>query len=286
MRHLRLLLFFALLVLTNCHKSSYDLLTQTINKNKLTYQIAGKNNCIVFIHGGGLDRHMWSPQFKALKKEFKIITYDLRGHGDSDAVTNSHPEIEDLHQLLEVQNISSVYLVGQSLGAVIAQDFVINYPQLVEKLVLVSPGIIGLNQPQPELIDVLANYSNYLENKDMIGAITSLTQLSFYGLRTISDIDTNIENYVREAHEKFILSDLHFRAPQLKTDEPINELNKIKIPVLILHGDKDYKYVGDNVAKLASEIPNSIVKEIKNSGHLINLEQPKEFNAILLNFLK
>ena len=96
---------------------------KVVNGNEIPYQIKGKGPLLVMIHGGGLDRKMWTPQVKALSKKFRVLTYDIRGHGAYDLKDNSGYEIDDLKGILDALKPDKIYLVGHSLGSMLATDF-------------------------------------------------------------------------------------------------------------------------------------------------------------------
>ena len=98
------------------------------NKNYYTY-IKNKTTPIVFIHGVGLDRNMWTPQINFFRK-YSTLTYDLLGHGKT-PFNKDKIIIEDYtHQLIsliEDLKISKLHLVGFSIGSLIALDFAANF---------------------------------------------------------------------------------------------------------------------------------------------------------------
>jgi pimeloyl-ACP methyl ester carboxylesterase len=111
---------------------------------RLAYDTAGRGAPVVFLHGGLLDRRQWDAQFDFFATNYRAIRYDMRSSGQSETTPTSQPftHHEDLLRFLGALKISRVLLVGHSNYAV-ALDFTMAYPELVEKLVLVSPGLRG-----------------------------------------------------------------------------------------------------------------------------------------------
>ena len=105
------------------------------------YKIEGKGETIVFIHGLSDSLEYWEYLASNLKKQYKIIRVDLRGHGKSE-LKNDKITIDlftkDLKEILDKENINKVNLVGFSMGGLVALDFVLKYPQMVSKMVLMS----------------------------------------------------------------------------------------------------------------------------------------------------
>jgi 3-oxoadipate enol-lactonase len=117
---------------------------------RLAYDTAGRGAPVVFLHGGLLDRRQWDAQFVFFATNYRAIRYDMRSPGQSETTPTSQPftHHEDLLRFLGALKISRVLLVGHSNYAV-ALDFTMAYPELVEKLVLVSPGLRGYEFAMP-----------------------------------------------------------------------------------------------------------------------------------------
>lgn len=116
---------------------------------RIAYETAGRGPALMFLHGGLLDRHMWDDQFAFFARRYRVIRYDMRSSGDSETVPTTDPftHHEDLRRFLKALHIDRLSLVGLSHYS-IALDFTIAYPELVEKLVLVSPGNAGVRFPR------------------------------------------------------------------------------------------------------------------------------------------
>ena len=98
---------------------------------------------MVLIHAFSVDRRMWAPQIALLEHRFRVVRYDLRGHGKSEGPSAPYAPHEDLRSVLDALDISRATLIGLSAGATIATDFAIAYPNRVARLVLASPGLSG-----------------------------------------------------------------------------------------------------------------------------------------------
>ena len=111
---------------------------------RLAYDSAGQGAVVLFLNGGLLDRRQWDGQFTFFAHDNRAIRYDMRSSGESETMPSSDPftHHEDLFRLLQSLRIDRASLVGLSNHAV-ALDFAIAYPAMVEKMVLVSPGLRG-----------------------------------------------------------------------------------------------------------------------------------------------
>ena len=119
-----------------------------VNGINIHYQMRGKGPNLILVHGATGNMAFWYlTSLASLEKEFRVITYDLRGHGYSDAPPtgySSRDMAEDLHGLIEYLEVDRTHLVGHSIGGVIALHTTALYPERVETLVLADPEIPAL----------------------------------------------------------------------------------------------------------------------------------------------
>jgi pimeloyl-ACP methyl ester carboxylesterase len=94
----------------------------------LYYEVSGGGDPVVLIHAFSVDRRMWAPQIAALERRFRVIRYDLRGHGNSAAPSEPYAPHEDLRSVLDTVGGGRAALVGLSAGSTLAIDFAIAYP--------------------------------------------------------------------------------------------------------------------------------------------------------------
>src|SRR6185295_15737250 len=138
-----------LLVLISCGGKKENPVTKTgfiaIADSKLYYETTGEGDAIVLLHGGFMDRRMWDDQVDEFSKHYRVITCDLRGHGATTDGDSSYFMYEAIRILLDTLHEKKAIVAGLSLGAMIATDFAIVYPQYVDKLVLVTPGLNKLD---------------------------------------------------------------------------------------------------------------------------------------------
>ena len=123
----------------------------------LYYEVHGTGRPLVLIHGGNLDAGMWDEDVPVLAKTFRVVTYDVRPYGRSGPATPDYAWHEDLRALLDHLKIERADLVGLSLGARLAINFALAYPSRVDRLVLAGPGVDGWPfAPDPQLAALIA----------------------------------------------------------------------------------------------------------------------------------
>ena len=254
---------------------------------RLAYDEEGRGSCLVFLHGGLLDRRMWDDQFAFFAQNHRAVRYDMRCAGESETTPTNEPftHHEDLHQFLKALEISQVSLVGLSNHAV-ALDFTLAYPEVVEKLVLVSPGLRGYDFRDPWVGTKFALMMEALGRKELAVAVEVFLTMWVDGpYREPAEVNPLVRERVREmVIRSFGLSRL---APNCNGLEPpaIGRLSEVQVPTLIVLGDKDAPDI-HAIGKLIHEgIVDSNVITINNAGHSVPMEDPNEFNDTVEDFL-
>jgi len=127
-----------------------------LDDGELTYHRRGEGPAVVLLHGGGLGGVTWDRQFDLLARDHTVVRYDARGHGGSSPVTGPFAHHEDLRDLLDGLDLDRPTLVGLSMGARTAIDFAVAHPDRVAGLVLVGPGVSGMEFEDPFIVDQFA----------------------------------------------------------------------------------------------------------------------------------
>jgi pimeloyl-ACP methyl ester carboxylesterase len=254
---------------------------------RIAYEIAGLGPSLIFLHGGLLDRRMWEDQFAFFARSHRAIRYDMRSSGQSETAPTTEPftHHQDLLRFLSALEIDRVSLIGLSNYA-IALDFTIAYPQLVEKLVLVSPGLRGYDFRDPWVGTNFAAMMRALGQQDLSRAVDVFLTMWLDGpYRKPEEVNPFVRDRVREmVTRSFGLSRL---APNSKGLEPpaIGRLSEVHSPTLIVLGEKDAPDI-HSIGKLIHEgVAGSRVVRLSDVGHCLPMEKPNEFNIKVETFL-
>jgi len=269
-----------------------------INKIKVCYNIKGEGFPVILLHGFAMYKEFWFTMINKLAENFKVIAVDNRSCGKSD-----HPSelygidtmANDVKGLMDFLKIEKAHIIGHSLGGMIAQNFNLLYPDLVEKLVLMATfSKLPLDESGLEMYkkSQLATYESKLDNpnkafydkiklrftRNFYKAMVEDPKKKFYGLFSTEDI-VDMENYGTTKPQD-ILNLIHV----ITTHNTIDQLPNIKNNVLIIAGEKD-----KIVSKVASiemdeKIPYSTLKIVKG-GHWFPLENAPEVNDTIIDFL-
>lgn len=234
---------------------------------------------------------MWGEQVKALSLQYIVITPDLPFHGKTTGIDTTLLAQDVLKILLDSLHIQKVSIAGLSMGASVAQDFIIAYPQRVNKAFLIATGINGHDKIHPVdsvSMDWYHHFARALQEKDTAGAAVEFTKAWAEGIYRRGDsLKAPVSRYVYST----TLSNLRLHKmqgwPLLQNHPPaVESLASVRVPVLIIEGDKDLPYIAITSQYLEKNIPGARRVVIKGVAHMLNMEKPKELNKLMLDFLK
>jgi 3-oxoadipate enol-lactonase len=239
---------------------------------------------IIFIHGFPLNKTMWDKQVDALKEDYRVISYDIRGHGDSEQ-GNDDFSIKlfatDLIAFMDMLKVEKATLCGLSMGGYIALYTIENYPDRFDALVLSDTNCIA-DPPQvkQKRLDTIESIREFGVEKYVVDSIVNLFAPESFttNKKAVSVVKEMILNTSEQSLSKTLLA-LSMRKATC------NRLPEITIPVHFIVGEED-KITPPKTSELMHEkIKNSTMHIIPQAGHLSNLENPDEFNEQLKTFL-
>ncbi|HZO76142.1 MAG TPA: alpha/beta hydrolase [Ktedonobacteraceae bacterium] len=262
-----------------------------VNGTQLYYEVLGEGHPLVLIHGGYMDRRMWDDQFHAFARHYRVIRYDVRGFGKSKLPSVPYADRQDLYTLLNYLGVEKTYLLGLSLGGVIALDFTLEHPAMVDALILVGSPVPGFpiellytEEQLEQLRSRWAAFEKARQERDLPAMVDALMQ------------DPTLvpsPNYpVARQRVRDNLSEYSFAwvldpAPRQDLEPPAYQrLAEIHTPTLIILGAQDDPRLFKDADKLERDILDASRVTIAETHHMPNMERPEEFNAIVLDFLE
>jgi pimeloyl-ACP methyl ester carboxylesterase len=236
------------------------------------------------LHAGIADSRMWRPQEAALRAAgFDVHAPDLRGFGRRPMGTEPFSNARDVEALLDGPSV----VIGASLGGRVALELTVLRPDLVERLVLVAPGLPGWAWSDETRAGWAAEEEAF-ERGDFDGAAEARLRQWIDGpRRSPDDVDPALRSSVRE----MILRSYELQSAEEAEEEAVLEpainerLGEIRCPTLVIVGDEDIADMQGIAAHVAASIGDARLESVVGASHLPSLELPEAVDALILGFL-
>ena len=240
----------------------------------------GKGFPLVLVHGFLGSSKMWEPQIDFFKDNFRVITPDLPGFGESykvESLNSISDMAKKIFNCIDKKNIKEFHLIGHSMGGMIAQEMVNISGERINKLVCFATGSIGDIPDRFETIDA----SIQRLKKEGIKETTKRIPPKWFVEGHKSKYFYLCENAVKKITEETAFNAL----TAMKNWSGYKNLKNIKNQTLIVWGDKDKSYNFEQVDTLKKNILNSKIEIFKDCCHNAHLEKPEKFNETISQFL-
>jgi len=258
----------------------------TINNLTVSYYDEGPDDApvVIFIHGFPFNKSMWNKQVEALKDDYRVIAYDVRGHGNSDAGNDDFTIdlfVSDLLRFMDELGIVKTVLCGLSMGGYITLNAVEKHPWRFEALILSDTNCIAdSTESKEKRITAIENIRENGVEKYADDSIKNLFAPESFIAKKV-EIAAAREMIVNTSKNSLYRTLLALSGRK----ETCTELSEIKVPVLIMVGEKDTITPPAAARLMHEKIKGSILHIIGQAGHLSNMENPLEFNGQLKKFL-
>lgn len=264
--------------------------TTIIDSQTIYYDEYGCGDPIILIPGLGANRLSWTKQILPLSKKYHVINIDNRDAGNSGQCSGSYDMNDmtnDIAGLIENLQLKPVCVIGISMGSYIAQHLALEYPQYVKKMVLVSSSAGGATHvyPKPEIFSLL--------NQNPDDDVQTRTRRLFTLITGPGFAETHheeIEFIVGNALKLPMSHEAYMRqlaaAKTHNTGGTREQLFKVKVPTLVIHGENDPIMPFPNGQILSKEIPGAQFLPLEGVGHLPHIERTDIFNRAVLKFLE
>jgi pimeloyl-ACP methyl ester carboxylesterase len=257
------------------------------------YEETGKGQALVFIHGAFADCHIWEPQWQHFSSTYRLVRYDLRGHGRTGVSPLEHYSMttfaDDLASLLEALEIDSPIICGLSWGGSIAQAYAVRYPGRTKALILVGSMVaIDLTLKDRLLCKVMVPWW-FMSLVIRSMSVPNFTRFSFSLARlTMGKHWLSHDEHAKQYLEQCMLQ--MDRNEYLKIWEAmygfhILPLESITCPTLVLNGQLESKNVFRHSDEILRRVQLAEAKIIPGAQHGMTLEQPLLFNKLVEQFL-
>ena len=254
---------------------------------RLAFDDAGPGPVVVLLHGFPLDRSMWSNQRSSIGAIYRVILPDLRGHGSSaapDGIYTVDDMADDVLELLDaLQIVEPVVLGGLSMGGYVALSIAARYPERIKALILMDTRSAGDSAEAARTREALADQVE--SSGETSGVVASMLPRLF--ARQTFEHQPGV---VARTHDRMARTPSRavagtLRGLAIRPDRTAN-LADIGVPTLVLTGAEDAVIPLEESEAMARQIPGARFVVIPDAGHLAPLENPREVDRAILEFLE
>jgi len=249
------------------------------------YSMDGEGFPLIMIHGVGLDHTMWELQVAEFSKQYKVICYDMMGHGNSFKLPGPFTltqYVDQLDDFMKALGIERAHLLGFSMGGLVAQAFAVRHTERVASLMIVSCVAARTEEQRQAVLGRVAEVERYGHRATIDAAIYRWFDERFISLhpRIVHKIRQRLEDndsasYLA-SYQVFAMADVELSAA----------LQRIECPALIVTGDLDRGSTPEMAKLMAEQIPNSHVVILPDTRHMLPIESAVRFNQEVLMFLR
>jgi pimeloyl-ACP methyl ester carboxylesterase len=240
---------------------------------KLHYEVHGEGPVVLLSHGYSATLGMWRGQVEALSRTHKVVTWDMRGHGQSDypvdqGLYSQAATVDDMAAILDAVGAKTAIVGGLSLGGYMSLAFYVKYPARVRALLIIDTG------PGFKKDEAREGWNKTALETARAFETEGLARLKSRSAEMARATHRSAEGLIKAARGMLTQHDASV----------INALPEIRVPSLVIVGadDKPFLAAADY---MSAKIPGAKKVVIQNAGHAANIDQPAAFNAAVSSFL-
>jgi pimeloyl-ACP methyl ester carboxylesterase len=242
----------------------------TINGVKTNYTVLGQGQPLLILHGWGSNSERWLEVAEPLSKKFKVIIPDIPGFGKSEVLQepwNLNKYVSWADEFVRQLKLGDFYLLGHSFGGALASKISIKHAQEIKKLFLVSAACIRRKTNKK---GISARIAKVVKIFSFLPFYTFFRKAVYKFIIRRSDY-VYVEGIMKQTYLNVISDDLSFHLPF------------IKVPTVIIWGDKDEMTPIEDARLINEKIRNSKLVVITGAGHDLNRKQPEIVAQDVLN---
>lgn len=245
-----------------------------LNGIEIDYEVSGGGPAVLLSHGYSATRRMWDDQHRALGDRYRVISWSMRGHGETEspadpASYSADQTVADMRALLGHVGVERAVIGGLSLGGYVSLAFYLAHPEMVRALVICDSG------PGYRNADARRQWNERAQERAVALETRGLDALGrSREVRESAGLHRSAQGLAHAA--RGMLAQEGSRV--------IDGLGAIDVPTLIIVGDKDQPFIAP-CEYMAKKISGARLEVIRDAGHSSNLDQPEAFNRVLRDFL-
>jgi pimeloyl-ACP methyl ester carboxylesterase len=255
-----------------------------IHGAELAYRDEGSGKPIVFLHAFPLNQTMWDDQVSALASDYRVISCDWRGFGQStlgDGISSLETFADDVAGLLRELSLSKAVICGLSMGGYGAFAFYRKYSQMVTALILADTKAGADTEEGKKGRSEMAELARSKGPSALVEIMTPRL-LGESTLKNDPNAVKRVKTMIESAQAEGIAQALTAMADRPDSTELLSQINR---PTLIIVGKEDKLTPPSEAEKMNQAIAGSALELVQNCGHLPNIERPESFNRAVRGFL-
>jgi pimeloyl-ACP methyl ester carboxylesterase len=246
-----------------------------LNGIEIDYAVSGRGPAVLLSHGYSATRRMWEGQHRPLEGRYQVISWSMRGHGqtespDDPSKYSAELTVADMEALLRHLGVERAVVGGLSLGGYVSLAFYLAHPEMVRALVICDSG------PGYRNAEARAAWNQRAHER--------AAELETRGLDALSERGREMREAMGDHRSAQGLAHAARGMLAQEGSHVIDGLPAIRVPTLIIVGDQDQPFLAPS-EYMAKKIPGARLEVIPGAGHSSNLDQPEAFNRALSDFL-
>lgn len=253
-----------------------------VNGITINYVVEGEGPWVTMSHSLACNLSMWDEQARLLVDQgFKVLRFDTRGHGASDAPDESYTLEQmaaDLHGLFAALHVRRTHWVGLSMGGMIGETFALKYPGVFESMVLADTT----SRRPPNAEQMWGERVRLAREQGMVALVESTLARWFTEpyRQAHPEVMARIGNDIRNTP----VAGFAGCCDAIAKIDVLDRLKEIDCPALVIVGDQDHGTPPEMARQIHANLRGSELLIIPSAAHLSNIEQPAAFNKALLDF--
>jgi len=261
------------------------------NGVNLYYETAGdRGEPVILIHGSWGDHRNWDLAVPGLSENFRVVTYDRRGHSKSEKTTrqgSGDEDAEDASALLARLGLSPAHVVGNSFGASIALKLAAKQPSIFRSLSVHEPPLFDLLADDPSMAPILTEgrkraeaVVKTLEGGDKVGGARLFVETMAFGTGGWEKLPAQLrETFIANADTW-----LDETRDPLALNVDLKALSQFRKPTMLTYGGKSPPFFRPIIEKLSKTMPGSKLLSYPEAGHTPHISHPEEFVRRVTSF--
>lgn len=237
---------------------------------------------VTLSHSLATNLSMWDPQIEALTSQYRVLRYDTRGHGGTDAPDGPYSFeqlAKDVVELLAALGITKTHFMGLSMGGMIGQVLAMSYPEVLHGLILCDTSSRMPDEARP----VWAERIQEVQAEGMEGQVEPTMERWFtapFRESRPAELDP-VREMIRKTKPAGYIGCCH----AIQSLDLADQISRIDVPTMVIVGEEDPGTPVEAAQAIHDQIKGSELVILKSADHLSNMEQPKAFTDAVMGFL-